>query len=248
MWYLRHRSDSFKVRDAHSLYLEMLAEVGPIGLALLLVALLTPLVAAMRARRRPMTAIAAGAYVAFLVHAGIDWDWEIAAVTLPALLCGAALLIAARSERRMLRLVRPRYALAGLAGAVALFSGVGLLGNMPAASAGRAIRAENWADATDEAHKTIRWAPWSAEGWRRLGQSELGANDVAAAVPHLRKATQKDPQNWDRWFDLALATRGAERRRALERALELNPHSPEIAEFIAGAGVKGIRIPPEEAG
>jgi hypothetical protein len=244
IWYLRHRTNGFKVVDAHSLYLEVLAEVGPVGLALLLVALLTPLVAAVRARHRPTTAIAAGAYVAFLVHAGVDWDWEIPAVTLAGLLCGASLLIAARNEQKALRLVRPRYALAGLAIVVAAISVVGLLGNMPAASAGKAIRTENWADAKSAARKEIRWAPWSADGWRRLGQSKVGANRLRAGVRDLRAAIRKDPQNWDRWFDLALATTGAEQRRALERALALNPHSPEIAEFVAGVGLKGIRISP----
>jgi O-antigen ligase len=244
IWYLRHRTDSFKVRDAHSLYVEMLAEVGPIGLAFLLVALLTPLIAAVRARRRPMTALAAGAYVAFLVHAGVDWDWEVTAVTLAALLCAASLLIASRSEKKTLRLVRRRYALTALAVAVAVFSVVGLAGNMPAASAGKAIRAGDWAKAKSEARKEIRWAPWSADGWRRLGQSELGANQPVPAVRDLRTAIKRDPQNWDRWFDLALATRGAQQRRALEHALELNPHGPEIAEFVRGAGVKGIRLPP----
>jgi O-Antigen ligase len=248
IWYLRHRANGFKVRDAHNLYLETLAEIGPVGLALLLVALLTPLVAAFRVRRRPLTSITAGAYVAFLVHAGVDWDWEITAVTLAALLCGASLLIAARSEPTTLRLVRPRYALAALAVAVALFSVVGLLGNMPAASAGRAIRAADWAGARSEARKEIRWAPWSADGWRRLGQSELGANKLVPAVRDLRTAIRKDPQNWDRWFDLALATRGAQQRLALEHALALNPHSPEIAEFVSGAGVKGIRILPKGSG
>jgi O-antigen ligase/polysaccharide polymerase Wzy-like membrane protein len=248
IWYLRHRTNGSKVVDAHSLYAEMLAEVGPIGLALLLVALLTPLVAAVRARHRPTTAIAAGAYVAFLVHAGVDWDWELTAVTLVGLLCGASLLIAARSAHTTLRLVRPRYALAGLAVAVALFSIVGLLGNMPAASAGKAIRAGNWADARSAARKEIRWAPWSADGWRRLGQSEVGSNQVAAGVRDLRRAIGKDPQNWDRWFDLALATTGADRRHALERALALNPHSPEIPEFVAGTGLRGVHIPPSRSG
>jgi hypothetical protein len=247
-WYLRHRTDGSKVRDAHTLYLEMLAEVGPIGLALLLVALLTPLVAAARARRRPMTAIAVGAYVAFLVHAGVDWDWEVTAVTLAGLLCGVALLIAARREEKILRLGRPRYALVAPAVAVALFSIVGLLGNVPASSAGKAIRAGNWADARSEARKAIRWAPWSADGWRRLGQSEVGSGQLAPAVRDLRTAIRRDPQNWDRWFDLALATRGAEQHQALERALELNPHSPEIAEFVSGVGLKGIRLPSQGSG
>jgi cytochrome c-type biogenesis protein CcmH/NrfG len=201
-----------------------------------------------RARHRPTTAIAAGAYLAFLVHAGVDWDWEVTAVTLTGLLCGVALLIAARRDVNTLRLGRRRYALVAPAVAVALFSIVGLLGNMPAASAGKAIRAGNWADARSEADEEIRWAPWSADGWRRLGQSEVGSNQVAAGVRDLRKAIRKDPQNWDRWFDLALATTGAEQRRALQRALRLNPHSPEIAEFVAGVGLKGIRIPPIGSG
>jgi hypothetical protein len=247
IWYLRHRTDSGKVRDAHSLYVEVLAELGPVGLALLLVALLTPLVAAVRARRHPITPIAAGAYVAFLVHAGVDWDWEVTAVTLAGLLCGVGLLIGGRSEGKTLRIARPRYALAALAGAVALFSIVGLLGNIPAASAGRAIRDGNWSEARREAEKVIRWAPWSANGWRRLGQSEVGSNQLAAAARDLRTAIRRDPQNWDRWFDLALATHGTQQRRALDRALALNPRSPEIAEFVAGIGLKGIRIPPSGA-
>jgi O-antigen ligase len=76
------------VRDAHSLYLETLAELGLVGLCLLLLALAPPLVAAFRGA----SAAAAGGYVAFLFHAGVDWDWELPALTLAGLLCGAATL------------------------------------------------------------------------------------------------------------------------------------------------------------
>ena len=242
IWYLRHRTIDLKVRDAHSLYIEVLAELGPVGLALVLIALLTPLVAAVRARRHPLVAIAAGAYVAFLVHAGVDWDWEMSAVTLTGILCGVALLIAGRAETNVIRLRFSRYALVGIAFSVALFSVVGLLGNVPASNAGRAIQNRDWSRANAEARKEIRWAPWSADGWRRLGQSEVGSNQLTAAVPDLRKAIRQDPQNWDRWFDLALATHGQVQRHALERALALNPRSPEVAEFVAGIGLKGIRV------
>lgn len=84
------------VRDAHSLYLETLAELGPLGLLVLLAALGLPLVAALKARTTRFVGAAAGAYVAYLVHAGLDWDWEMPAVTLAALLCAAALLASAR--------------------------------------------------------------------------------------------------------------------------------------------------------
>jgi hypothetical protein len=79
------------VLDAHSLYLETLVELGPLGLALVLGALLVPVVTAVRTRT-PVAAVAAGAYVAFLFHAGVDWDWEMPAVTVAGLACGAAIL------------------------------------------------------------------------------------------------------------------------------------------------------------
>ena len=248
IWYLNHRTTAFKVRDAHSLYLEVLAETGPIGLATLLVALLAPLVAAIRARGRSMTPVAAGAYIAFLVHAGVDWDWELSAVTLAGLLCGAAVLIAGRNDKDGVGLDWFRYVLAGLSAVTAILAIVALLGNIPAARAGQAVRATDWVKARSEARKAIRWAPWSADGWRRLGQAELGLQHPGAARRDLETAIRKDPQNWDRWFDLALATSGAEQRRAIEHSLALNPHSPEIAEFISGIGLKGIRIPPAGGG
>jgi cytochrome c-type biogenesis protein CcmH/NrfG len=120
---------------------------------------------------------------------------------------------------------------------------VGLLGNVPASRATDAIQARAWTRAATEARREIRWAPWSADGWRRLGQAEVGQNKLGAAERNLRKAIAKDPNNWDRWFDLALATRGATQRHALERGLALNPRSPEIREFVAGIGLKGIRFP-----
>jgi len=79
------------VRDAHSLYLETLVELGPLGLLLVLAALAVPLVAAVRAHT-DVAAVATGAYVAFLVHAGVDWDWEMPAVTVAGLACGIAVL------------------------------------------------------------------------------------------------------------------------------------------------------------
>jgi hypothetical protein len=77
--------------DAHSLYLETLAELGPLGLALLLAVLLYPLRAAFAGRRAAYVPVAASAYVAFLFHAGLDWDWELPVVVVAALACAAAL-------------------------------------------------------------------------------------------------------------------------------------------------------------
>ena len=86
------------VLDAHSLYLEMPAELGIVGLLLTLV-LLAPIVAGLRrAPRTPLSAAALGGAVTFVVHAGLDWDWEMPAVTAAGIVCLAALSGAARTE------------------------------------------------------------------------------------------------------------------------------------------------------
>jgi O-antigen ligase len=91
-WWRAHGTLPVSVRDAHSLYLETLAELGPVGLALLLVALALPLVALKRGGWHPDAAAPAAAYAAWLVHAGLDWDWEVAVTTFAALACATALL------------------------------------------------------------------------------------------------------------------------------------------------------------
>jgi O-antigen ligase len=91
------------VRDAHSVYLETLAELGPLGIGLLLLTLGVPLLAALRARADPTVAVAASAYAVFLVHAGLDWDWEMPAVTLAGLSCAVALLVAGRQSSDVIR-------------------------------------------------------------------------------------------------------------------------------------------------
>ncbi len=93
-----HRPAAGFALDAHNLYLQSLAELGPLGLGLLVVALCLPLIA-LRGRQDTLVAAAGGAYVAFLVHVAIDWEWEIPAVTLVALLCGGSVLVGTRGER-----------------------------------------------------------------------------------------------------------------------------------------------------
>jgi O-antigen ligase len=94
-YWLEHRPIDEFVHDAHSLFLETLAELGPPGLALVVLGLGVPVLALGRRRER-LVAAAAGAYVAFLLHAAIDWDWEFGAVGLLAIGCGGATLVGTR--------------------------------------------------------------------------------------------------------------------------------------------------------
>jgi hypothetical protein len=100
--------------DVHSLYLETLAELGPLGLALLLAALLYPLRAVVARSRAAYVPAAAAAYAAFLVHAGLDWDWEMPVVVVAALSCAAALVASALTGTRRLGPV-PRATVLGTA-------------------------------------------------------------------------------------------------------------------------------------
>jgi O-antigen ligase len=100
-YWLEHRPIPAYVQDAHSLYLETAAELGVVGLVLLGSALLVPLASSLAMRRKPHVPVAAAAYVTFLVHAGLDWDWEMPATTLAGLACAAALL---GSTRRLIEI------------------------------------------------------------------------------------------------------------------------------------------------
>ncbi len=92
-WLLRRDHDE-TVRDAHSLYLETAAELGLPGL-LALLALLGGVAAAARRARVPA---ATAALAAWAVHAGVDWDWELPALTLVAVLLAGRVIAAAEPE------------------------------------------------------------------------------------------------------------------------------------------------------
>jgi O-antigen ligase len=87
----RERESLTYTRDAHSVYLETLAELGIVG-GLLLAAFLAALAVALARRRRddPLVAAAAPVLAAFAVHAGVDVDWERPALVLPVLILAAA--------------------------------------------------------------------------------------------------------------------------------------------------------------
>jgi len=238
-WWLAHRTSSYFVEEAHNLYLQTLGELGIVGLLLLIWLLAVPLLAALRARRTPLVAPAAGAYIAFLVHATVDWDWQMPAVTLLALFIGAALVAAARrsghAPRPLRRPSRIAIAVGGFIAAGVAF--VGLIGNIALARSNTAFLAGNGAKAVREASTARRWAPWSAQALVDLGQGRVLVGSRAAGLAAFREAAADDPGDWEVWFDIAAATGGGERRAALARARRLDPASPEIA-AVAGSGAR----------
>jgi hypothetical protein len=223
-WWLEHRARAQQIRDAHSLYLEVLGELGIVGLLLLVAALAVPLAAGVGRRAEPLVPVALAAYAAWLVHAGVDWDWEIPAVTLSALACAVCCTAGGRS---FVLGRSARIAVGSASAVVALFAIVVAIGNNALAASRNALHDQNYARAETEAKRASRWAPWASEPWIIRGQILALGREQSAARAAFRKAIAKDPRSYLAWYGLAGVETGAARLAAAAEVRELNPESDE---------------------
>jgi O-antigen ligase len=229
--WMQERSGPNNARDAHNLYLETLAELGPLGLALLLVALAIPLIGLHRARPGALVPAATAAYAAFLVHAAVDWDWELPVLVLPALACAAILLAEARTSPPV-PVTAPLRAL-GVAAAVGAMAVafVANVGNRALADGFTALERGDTGQAEKGARRARGWMPWSHEPWQLLGEAQLASRQDAAARRSLGEAIQRAPEDWRLWFDLAIVSGAPRARVAITRARELNPLGDEVRDL-----------------
>lgn len=225
LYWLRYRSRAAGVLNAHSLYLETLAELGPIGLALLAVSLLVPLVAALRARAHPLVPATAGAYVAALAHAAIDWDWQLPAVGLTMFALAATLVLAARrpaSTHRVTAGLRVGAVSAMLA--LVAFVFVSQVGYNDLTAAEHALAGDRYNAGLADARSASVWLPWAARPWQEMGAAQLATGDVSGARDSFREAIGHDNAEWSSWLGLSLTVTGSGRSHALAQVARLNPH------------------------
>jgi HAMP domain-containing protein len=228
----RDRKSSFQVLDAHSLYLEVLGELGIVGLAVLLVALLAivgGLIARLRGRDRPAVAAVLAAALAWLVHAGVDWDWELTSITiwlfgLSAIALAPATLTMRRPMPRLLRLVA---ALGCLLLALSPFAVWRSQHRLERAVS--AFRAGDCRTTVDQALDSVEAVSSRAEPWELIAYCDVRLGQTALAVGAAEAAVRRDRGNWEYWYALALV-RGAARkdpRTAAREAQRLNPLQAE---------------------
>jgi hypothetical protein len=84
----RYRDVGWVVKHAHSQWINVLSELGVVGLALFVVAIFGLFAAAARSlwrqrkhAERPLLAACFAAALAFALHMSVDWDWDMAAAT-----------------------------------------------------------------------------------------------------------------------------------------------------------------------
>jgi hypothetical protein len=218
---------SFSTVEAHNVYAETLAELGVVGLVLLAALLVAPLVGAVRARRTPLVPLVLGGYAAWLAHAGVDWDWELLGVTGAALLCGAALVTAARGERPTWS-SWSRAAAGTCAAVLALFAVSSVVANNRLDAANEALVEDRPADAVSDADRARTFAPWSIDALEAIAAARQAQDRKADALATYRRMVERDPRNWIAWAEIASLATGAERAAAVAQVRQLNTRAPQL--------------------
>lgn len=221
--------------NPHSLYLEAMSELGVVGLAAIVITVLVLIGACfMRARRSARSLWTALGVVGLVwaVHAGVDWDWEMPAVTLPVVALTACALARRGGGSRL----RPQTELV-------LRVAVGLLAIVVAATAVRISLSDshlntsvtdfqegNCQGAVRAADATIAVLASRPQPYAVIGYCEVHSARPKPAVNRMSEAVLRDPQNWRYYYGLAIAraAAGLDPRPALRRAELLDPLEPMI--------------------
>ncbi len=223
----KDRPIDFTVIAAHSLYLEVLSELGIVGLLLLLGAIGTMLVGTARRCRGPDRVLYGGIFAAiatWAAHAGIDWDWDLPALTIiPFALAGAAL---ASSRPRVAppgRLVRVGVGIGLVIAALTPFSVSRSQGSLDEAV--DALKQGDCTRGTDEALASIDALSVRPEPYELLAYCNARGGNAELAELMAQEAIERDPDNWEFRYVLALvrATAGSDPREAIREARALNP-------------------------
>jgi O-antigen ligase len=231
------------VQNAHSLYFETLAELGVVGLVLLvgffIVVMGTAVASVMRLEyeQRVLAAGAAAALTTFIVSAAFDWIWQVPVLPVAFLLLAAAVMphVGARRPRR-----RWPYARRGLRAAVVLASLACLVAiGVPLATATAVQRSQaaaasgNAGLALHDAQEAARLEPNAASPQLQLALIQELQGHVRLALLAAQRAVHDEPANWASW--LIMSRLEAENGNApasvvaFRHARSLNPTSPLFA-------------------
>lgn len=240
-WWAAHGSLSAFVRNAHSLYLETLGELGLVGFLLLAGAFLTALgagarlVLTSRGSERTTGAAALASFVAFAVAAGYDWVWQIAAVAVVGVACLSLAVVGSGSAGGTRTRPRGRVRLAAAAAGIVLLAAqvLPLLSQLSIGDSQAAVRRGDTTAAVGDALAARDLEPWASSPYLQLALVAEQAGDLAAAHTWISDALARDDGDWRLWLVAGRieAKQGLVRLagQSLRRAVKLNPRSPLFA-------------------
>jgi hypothetical protein len=217
--WLAHRHVLVGASDAHSLELESLAELGPIGLAAVLSMIALPFVAVRRRRDDPLVAVAAAGYTVLVVHSALDWDWEQPAVWIAGLASAVALVAGGGAELGR----RGRIGAAIGVAVLAALGALGLRGNILLDDARTSLAAGRPSRALAAADGAARWQPWASEPLLIRARAQLLLANVERARIDVRRAVDADPHDPATWRALAALEPGGAGDAAQAFADRLDP-------------------------
>ena len=230
IFYYERRPNTAVVVNAHSLYLETLGDLGIVGLVCVLLFVLGTLVAlapVRRGRDRALYAAVFSAGLAWALHAGVDWDWQMPAVSVSfAALGGLALGRPQwRSAKRPTAAHLRAFAAGALVVGVSVFPALVLASQVRLNSATAAYAAGDCASADRLAQRSIDVLDTRAAPWQLKALCDVRSGQYRRALSALRGGLAADPNNWELVAALAAdrAASGLDARAQAAFALRLNP-------------------------
>jgi O-antigen ligase len=235
-WWARHATLPGFIRNAHSLYIETLAEVGAIGLILLGGMLVTIGLRAVTAIRRGATdqavvASSAAAIAAFATSASVDWVWQVAVLPVIVMLLAGAIVTAGEAPEDASRRGRTSWRLGCIvfAAAAVLLLAIPLIGTVFVRKSQSAAQQGNLRLALRNADQAADLQPFAATSQLQRALVYESAGEYRAASRAAREAARLEPTNWRPAFVLSRieAQRGRAQAAvtAYRRARQLNPRS-----------------------
>jgi O-antigen ligase len=218
--------------NAHSLYLQAMAELGIVGLLALVVligAVLIGLAVRARGSRRSLYGALLAAALVWALCAGVDWDWEMPVVTLGFFAAaGAALSPRAGASSGWVPSQNSRLILSVLC-LFTLVTPVLIIGSQSRLDdAEHALAAGDCASAGSSALSSVGWLDVRPEPYEILGFCDVARGQPRRGVVAMREAVHRDPGSWETYYALAIAqaSAGIDPRPAAARALRMNPRDP----------------------